>query len=112
MNDELENELAQDEETETGLERMLSDETVEIMSVADLSEEEVDLLWGNESARASILMQLFGGLLAGLHPLREGEITISDKDVREAANKIVTINRHAPEGEAEGFFHVKLTNEE
>lgn len=77
-----------------------------LVSIADLSSEQIDTLWDSEHARASILMQLFGGLLAGLHPLREGEITISDQDIRAASSKLVTIDRF------KDFFFLRLVDEE
>lgn len=77
-----------------------------IVSIADMDSEQIDTLWENEAARASILMQLFGGHLAGLHPLREREITVSDQDIRAAATGIVTIDRF------KDFFLLRLVDEE
>jgi hypothetical protein len=77
-----------------------------IVTIADMTSAQVEEFCQSHQGNVSILMQLFGGLLAGLHPIREGEITISDQDIRAAASKLVTIDRF------KDFFLVKLVEEE
>lgn len=91
---DLDDELVQDEAYDT--------------CIAYMTTDEVETLWADPIKRSGVLAQLLGGLLASLHPLREGEITVTDADIRKGLTKHITIDRYDAEGESEGFFHVKL----
>jgi hypothetical protein len=92
----LEEELKQDGD----LEETLKGDTFGRIDL--MTRDDVEAMCSTPEGLQSVLMQLFAGLLEGLHPLRQGEIIINDQDIQAALAKKVNIERE------DGFFHVKL----
>jgi hypothetical protein len=92
--DELENELQQDAIIE-----MSGDQ--QVPCIADMKSDDVDALV-NSGMGQVILQQLIAGLLGGLHPLRQHELTISDEEIRAGMKGLVEIDRYAD------FYRMRL----
>lgn len=76
--------------------------------IANMTTDEVETMWADPTKRFTALAQILGGVLASLHPLRNGELTVTDDEIRKGLTSQITIDRYTQEGDTEGFFHVKL----